>query len=265
MKRLFILLLLTYGVSRAQTPQTEWSQPTTTITGWVSLDGQLYPYYLDNTNFIVYQQLSLTQRFKVALPSGETWTLYPGGIPDITGDKKQDIWLYGWNGNLTATLYIDGSTGSIVYSFVSSSVSYQANGLPSDANGDGKNDIIMKETSGSTSNWVVYATNGIATSITQQFHSPPTDFSLSQNYPNPFNPSTTIRYQTSDRSDVHLEIYDSIGRLVRTFNLTNQSGGAHTVVWDGRDFAGHPCASGAYFYRLVTKGQELSNKMLLLK
>jgi hippurate hydrolase len=42
----------------------------------------------------------------------------------------------------------------------------------------------------------------------------PTEFSLSQNYPNPFKPSTTIKYELSQPSEVKLCVFDMLGREV---------------------------------------------------
>ena len=44
----------------------------------------------------------------------------------------------------------------------------------------------------------------------------PTSFKLAQNYPNPFNPVTTIEYNVANSGFVTLEVYDVMGRLVKT-------------------------------------------------
>ena len=93
----------------------------------------------------------------------------------------------------------------------------------------------------------------------------PSGFALHQNYPNPFNPSTTIRYDLPAQAEIRLTVYDVLGRKVRTLVQQNQSAGAHTVVWDGRDASGRQLASGVYVYRLQAGELEKSAKMLLLK
>ena len=42
----------------------------------------------------------------------------------------------------------------------------------------------------------------------------PDAFQLHQNYPNPFNPSTTIRFDLPVATEVHLAVYDLLGREV---------------------------------------------------
>ena len=94
----------------------------------------------------------------------------------------------------------------------------------------------------------------------------PDHFSVDQNYPNPFNPSTTIRFHVPFTSDVTLRIYDVLGREVQTL-LDNKSlnAGNHEVVWDGKNRAGLPVASGNYFYRFDGKDFSVTRQMVLLK
>src|SRR6266571_8214531 len=42
----------------------------------------------------------------------------------------------------------------------------------------------------------------------------PEQFALLGNYPNPFNPTTTIKYRLPEVSNVTVEVYDVLGRLV---------------------------------------------------
>jgi len=88
---------------------------------------------------------------------------------------------------------------------------------------------------------------------------------LYQNYPNPFNPSTTVRFYLPQAELVSLAIYNITGQKVVTLLAGQVESGYTAVTWDGLDFAGHPVASGVYFYRLETKTTALSRSMLLLK
>ncbi len=94
----------------------------------------------------------------------------------------------------------------------------------------------------------------------------PQDFELSQNFPNPFNPSTTIRFGVPKTAKVHLVIYNTLGEQVLTLiDRQEYEPGYHTIVWDGRDKAGRPLASGVYFYRLNSADAVFTKKMILVK
>ncbi len=90
----------------------------------------------------------------------------------------------------------------------------------------------------------------------------PTTFELEQNYPNPFSSSTAISYQLSKQSNVKVEIYDVLGREIRSFNVGLQTAGAYGVVWDGKNALGRMVTPGVYFYRLQAEGKALVKKMV---
>lgn len=83
---------------------------------------------------------------------------------------------------------------------------------------------------------------------------------LAQNYPNPFNPTTRIEFSLNNPKNVRLEVYDSIGRKIRTLLDGSLNEGFHFV-----DFDGTGLASGVYFYMIRTNEQVTTQKMLLIK
>jgi len=93
----------------------------------------------------------------------------------------------------------------------------------------------------------------------------PQVFALQQNYPNPFNPATTISYQLPRDEAVSLSIYNPGGQRIRQLVRDVQQAGVHSVLWDGRDDAQIPVASGYYFYRLEAGDFQQTHKLLLLK
>ena len=87
-----------------------------------------------------------------------------------------------------------------------------------------------------------------------------TDYELS-NFPNPFNPSTEIRYQLSDISEIDnvlIEIYNSKGQIVDSLPVT-LSGVEGYVTWDAEGFS-----SSVYFYKLNIPSSPIK-KMILMK
>ena len=106
---------------------------------------------------------------------------------------------------------------------------------------------------------------GIAASVDDDEFPLPGDFRLSQNYPNPFNPNTNIRYEMRTPGPVTLEVYDLLGRHVRTLFEGQADVGVSTITWDATEDNGQEVASGVYFYRLVTAAAEQTRKMILIK
>ena len=97
----------------------------------------------------------------------------------------------------------------------------------------------------------------------------PTVFTLKQNYPNPFNPTTEIRFDLPAQAEIKLNIYNVLGRNVRTLYSGLQHAGSHHVTWDGNDNNGVKLSSGIYLYRLdaVIDGKKFTQtkRMLMLK
>jgi hypothetical protein len=97
----------------------------------------------------------------------------------------------------------------------------------------------------------------------------PQGIRLLQNYPNPFNLSTNIVYEVpqslTDGVNVHLSIYDLLGRKVRTLVHSRNFPGSFTVQWNGMDDNGMVVAGGVYLYRLVVGESNQTRRLVLLK
>ncbi len=57
----------------------------------------------------------------------------------------------------------------------------------------------------------------------------PDVFAVHQNYPNPFNPETKIEFDLPRTSLVKLEVFNTLGRLVRMLIDEQMSAGCQTV------------------------------------
>jgi hypothetical protein len=114
--------------------------------------------------------------------------------------------------------------------------------------------------------------NGTTINSTQFIYNPSSieektnlrDFIVYQNYPNPFNPTTKINFTLSEKSDVTIKVYNTIGELVSTIVRNSFEAGYQSV-----DFNASGLTSGVYVYRIEAKGNSrtlvASKKMLLLK
>ncbi|MBN2829287.1 MAG: choice-of-anchor J domain-containing protein [Candidatus Cloacimonetes bacterium] len=88
---------------------------------------------------------------------------------------------------------------------------------------------------------------------------------LISNYPNPFNPETTIAYEIKNNGHVSMDIYNILGKKVRTLINEEVTAGQHNVVWNGTDDNGKNVSSGVYFYKLTSGDFSATNKMILMK
>ena len=93
----------------------------------------------------------------------------------------------------------------------------------------------------------------------------PIEFALHENYPNPFNPTTTLRFDLPEVSNLTLTIYNMLGQKVRTFNYQNTSAGYHSVKWNATNDLDEQVGAGVYLYQLQTKDFVKTRKMVLLK
>jgi len=91
---------------------------------------------------------------------------------------------------------------------------------------------------------------------------------LLPNFPNPFNPETWIPYDLAQNANVHIEIYDLKGEIIRKLNLGYQEVGTYrtkerAAYWDGRNSIGEFVASGVYFCSLNTGKLKVIRQMVI--
>lgn len=98
------------------------------------------------------------------------------------------------------------------------------------------------------------------TSVDGETEGIPIRFYLYQNYPNPFNAKTVISYALPITSDLRIEIYDIMGRVVETLVDGTKPAGMHRIIWDSGDNA-----SGVYFYKINAGDFSEIRKMSVLK
>ena len=89
----------------------------------------------------------------------------------------------------------------------------------------------------------------------------PVQHRLGDSYPNPFNPAMVIPLDlATDQKQVHLALYDVLGRRVRQLWDGSLRAGPHRFVWDGRDERGKAVAAGVYIYKVEIDGQVEAKK-----
>ena len=96
--------------------------------------------------------------------------------------------------------------------------------------------------------------------VTQNGGIIPSVYSLSQNYPNPFNPVTNIKFGLPNAGFTKLEVYDILGRVIKTLVNENKPAGSYTVDFDATNIS-----SGVYFYKIESGGFTDIKKMVVVK
>jgi len=85
-------------------------------------------------------------------------------------------------------------------------------------------------------------------------------------YPTPFAHLIEIRWRISEEEKGHaiLKIYNSIGRVVKTFyKAQNQGYGIYKVIWNGRNDKGHLLPNGVYFCEIKIGTKQYIKKIVL--
>jgi immune inhibitor A len=85
------------------------------------------------------------------------------------------------------------------------------------------------------------------------------------NSPNPFNPATSISYGVERSGWVELDLFNILGKHVRTLVAEDQTAGVRQVTWDGTDQAGRSVSSGVYLAQLRSGGHSTTRKMVLVR
>jgi hypothetical protein len=120
--------------------------------------------------------------------------------------------------------------------------------LSVDANGDGIPESTL-------------AVNRVMVSVGSEWTGEmPIEMALFQNFPNPFNPRTVIGYQLYAASNVHLVVFDILGREVAILVDQKMGPGKYEVQFDGSGLS-----SGVYFYRMQAGDFVQTRTLLLLK
>ncbi|MEW6755776.1 MAG: FlgD immunoglobulin-like domain containing protein [Candidatus Latescibacterota bacterium] len=94
----------------------------------------------------------------------------------------------------------------------------------------------------------------------------PSAAQLGPAYPNPFNGSVHLPLVAPGEGvPVSLDVWDVLGRRVRTLVAGSMSAGPQVVAWDGRDGQGRHAGSGVYLVRLEAGEVHATARILLLR
>ncbi|MDA0333771.1 MAG: hypothetical protein O2782_01240 [bacterium] len=173
----------------------------------------------------------------------------PGDLViDFAGDNtgRYEVWTYamGAAGNDLSRVAVDaGNRGVAQLTGVDSAV------------------VIIGRTSEQGQNFQLSARAFTPTVVGEALFALPVAASLSAAYPNPFNSSVRIPYAVATDGDADMTVYDLLGQPVRRLASGWHAPGRCEAIWDGRNHAGQPVASGTYLTRLHVAG---SSRMITL-
>ena len=183
----------------------------------------------------------------------------PGGIPTVDGWHKMKVEVRTIDDTTTAFwCYFDGQMllGSPIYDTGVHQMDSGQFGLYS----------FQQDVDGIAAYFDNIVVNSLVSAVDDNSETGlPDGFSLKQNYPNPFNPETQISYQLATGGYISLNIYDLLGREIKTLVSEDQPSGNYTVSWNGKDESGNIVPSGIYLYTLNAGNIVESKKMILMK
>jgi flagellar hook assembly protein FlgD len=89
--------------------------------------------------------------------------------------------------------------------------------------------------------------------------------SISAAWPNPASGVVQARLFLPTTNRVWASVFDVRGRHVRTIVDAPKPAGQHLLTWDGLDEDGFPAASGTYFLKLSTRGEQRTAKISMIR
>ena len=90
-------------------------------------------------------------------------------------------------------------------------------------------------------------------------------FYIYQNFPNPFNPSTQIKFEILDPSNITITIYDLSGKTIKNLINVVKRPGSYNIAWDATNNNNIKVSSGVYIYELKVGNKKKNKKMILLQ
>ncbi len=203
--------------------------------------------------------------FEVQLPEHASWSpiqIEPGHL------LGEDLLLYSHidrsAGKVGVGLTRKAGAGGITGSGMVARIKMQKSGAAVvDELACALQNVVANDPSGFAIPFVIGNTTGVEEA--QHLESLPTVFALKPNHPNPFNPATTISYDLPQAVEVKLEIFDVLGRRVRTLVQQRQPAGRYTITWNGRNEQGRQVASGVFIYKLSAGDFVQSRRMAFVR
>jgi choice-of-anchor B domain-containing protein len=201
-------------------------------------------------------------------------------VYDLSSMVEPHLFYYRWyavNGSSNAFEVAASSDAGSSWTLLESTVSHEAFWKPIDVNLAGlfasygtvqlrftaQEGVTPHQVEAAVDDVTIYDAQGMPTAADVL---PPSRLrlELAQSSPNPFAKTTEILFALPQEQHAQLSVYDVRGARVATLVDAMLPAGHHTATWDGRTFTGERAASGVYFYKLQTKGEIRTRKLVRL-
>ena len=200
--------------------------------------------------------------------SGDTmpeWLVYDLGDIHILNSTK--LSFYKWNEGRTYNYSVQVSTDSVVWTTVRSDVISLLNQEWSqeDIGPIDARYIKIIFVSSNQNSWAglweaeFWGYLKMPTNLDQD-ESKPISYILEQNYPNPFNPTTKIKVQLPQNTQMRLAVYNMLGEFIVEIANGEFASGSQEFSFDATELA-----SGMYLYRIESPDFTETKKMVLLR
>ena len=84
-------------------------------------------------------------------------------------------------------------------------------------------------------------------------------------FPNPFNDGLNIEFESTGRTHVKLDVYNTAGKLVTTLINEKIESGNHSMLWTGKDDNSKQVADGLYYIKLAMDENIQYSKGIFIK
>ena len=254
MKWVFSVLLLLVPLTVVGQITLEWEGPVDDNyqDRWVYLgaDGMKYLVQTTQTYTIMDGPYSTAPWRTYTIPNG--W-YYPTFIPDVSGDGEWDFVMYS-----REAVRICQLDGTIIYTVsCNSDIENFDDVWVEDIDLDGFLELVcyMNNLYSSSDDYYRVYSLGNQSSVDGFYENSMNTQMLSnvQCYPNPSNNEIRVTYYLTNTADVHIRMYNLLGRQVLSSHIGMQTPGSHSYQWQAGE-----TASGTYFIQITAGDQSFT-------